>query len=151
MEEDRERLSEERNRIGGRRGFENALIQKAWTDEAFKQALLTNPKETIESELSQLVSEGINIPANLNMTVLEETPNNLYLVIPENPNRTQEELSDEELEAVAGGVVAVVVVVTGAAAVNAGAAVNVGVSVNVAALIEEAATVVNVATAVNTK
>ena len=44
---------------------------------------------------------GRRIPAEIDVRVVEETPNTLYLVLP--PNGASGELSDKELDAVAGG------------------------------------------------
>ena len=59
-----------------RQEIEERLIVKAWQDGAFKNQLLSNP--------------------------VEETPNAFYIVIPVQPSGT-EELSEAELEAIAGG------------------------------------------------
>lgn len=75
--------------------LESRLIAKAWEDEAFKEKLMTSPRSTIEQELGHALPEG------LKLQVLEESADTLYLVIPRNPDT--EELSDLELEAVAGG------------------------------------------------
>jgi len=72
-----------------RKELEKNLIFRAWKDAAFKQELLTNPKTTLEKE-------GIKLPVNIEVMVVEETPTTLYLVIPINPN--QKELSDAKLE-----------------------------------------------------
>ena len=79
-----------------RRELEANLIAKIWQDEAFKQQLMSNPK-------SAITEVGISLPENIEIEVIEETSNKFYLVIPQPPTH-QEELSDEELQAIAGGV-----------------------------------------------
>ena len=74
---------------------EGELAVKAWKDEAFMKALKANPKAAIAKEY------GMQIPDNIEVEVIEETPNKLYLRLPPNPGSV--ELSDEQLEAVAGG------------------------------------------------
>jgi hypothetical protein len=76
----------------------NRLIVKAWEDDAFKEALLSDPKASIEKELE------VTLPAELNIRVVEETEDTIYLVLPVNPEALPEgEVSEDELEAVAGG------------------------------------------------
>jgi hypothetical protein len=79
-----------------RKNFEYSLIAKAWKDEAFKQELVRNPKAVIEREL------GNKLPESLCIKVLEEDVNTIYLVLPA-AMRVAEELSEEALEAFAGG------------------------------------------------
>ncbi len=79
--------------------FEQKLIQQAWENEAFKQELLSNPKAVFARE------SGQELPTNLEVEVIEETANKVYLVLPTNPAPDiTKELSEEALEAVAGGV-----------------------------------------------
>ncbi len=73
--------------------FERKLIEKAWQDDQFRQELIANPKKVIEQEM------GCALPANINIKVVEETPDTLYLRLPVNPAG----LSDETLEKIAGG------------------------------------------------
>jgi hypothetical protein len=80
-----------------RRDLEGRLIDRAWKDVAFRRALLDDPKGTLERELEVRVPEGVSL------TVLEETPTVRYLVLPPAPTGTAGELSDANLEAVAGG------------------------------------------------
>ncbi len=72
------------------------LMGRAMQDEAFKQELLSNTKAVLEKEL------GDKMPENLEVKTLEQTGNTRYIVLP--MNTESEELSDAELEAVAGGV-----------------------------------------------
>ncbi len=78
-----------------RNELEAKLVAHAWQDEAFKQELISNPRAAIERELGQKVSESTNF------RVLEEADNTFYLVLPKKPS--MDELSEEQLEAVAGG------------------------------------------------
>jgi hypothetical protein len=76
--------------------FERELIERAWKDEDFYRALIANPKQTITEEY------GTPFPEDFELEVLEETGNKAYLVLPVNPMAIFE-LSEEELEVVAGG------------------------------------------------
>jgi hypothetical protein len=78
-----------------RESVEGELAVKAWKDEAFMKALKADPKAVINKEY------GVKIPDNVNVEVIEETASKLYLRLP--PNPADLELSDEQLEAVAGG------------------------------------------------
>ena len=81
-----------------RREFEAQLIAKAWKDEAFKARLLRNPKEVFEEEL------GVSLSPSIEIRVLEERPNQLFLVLPPNPEQAPDlELSEEQLQMVSGG------------------------------------------------
>jgi hypothetical protein len=80
-----------------RRELEARLLDKAWKDAAFRRALLDDPKGTLERELEVRVPEGFSL------TVLEETPTSRYVILPPRPRSGDVELSDAELDAVAGG------------------------------------------------
>ena len=96
-----------------RQDIEAHMIAQAWKDEAYKQELLSNSKAVIEREF------GVQLPAVVNVHVMEEDSTNLYLVLPARPNLSNAELSDEQLEAVAGGIgpLAVAGIVAGGVAV----------------------------------
>jgi hypothetical protein len=82
-----------------RESVENELAVKAFQDPAFMEALRASPREVIAKEY------GLNIPPNVKVELIEESPTKLYLRLPPNPNDL--ELTDEQLEAVAGGECAV--------------------------------------------
>src|SRR5260370_10812200 len=54
------------------------LIARAWYDATFKEKLLADPKPAMEEALD------LRLPEDLQVTVLEETPDSLYLVLPGN-------------------------------------------------------------------
>jgi len=53
------------------------VITRAWTDDAFKEAVLENPKAVLEREFGYTVPESVRIRA------VEETALTRYLVLPE--------------------------------------------------------------------
>jgi hypothetical protein len=80
-----------------RNELEHQIILKSLEDDGFKQELMSNPKAALSREL------GVQgLPDSLQINVVEETPNNIYVVLPAKPSKGGE-LSDAELEAVAGG------------------------------------------------
>lgn len=80
-----------------RQDLEAQLVAKAWKDEEFKQELIRNPKAVLEREVSRL-EPGAKVPENLDVRVLEETPDTLYVVLPPKPGAERGELSDEDLD-----------------------------------------------------
>jgi len=81
-----------------RQQLEQALIEKAMNDEAFRKELIANPKEIIEKET------GMKLPEAFNVKVLEEDAQSFYLVLPNQVKPgTEDELSEAELEMVSGG------------------------------------------------
>lgn len=77
----------------------NRLILKAWENEQFKQELLANPRAVYAKEF------GYEVPDNLVFEVIEETLDAIKILLPVNPflKITKEELSEEILDAIAGG------------------------------------------------
>jgi hypothetical protein len=80
------------------------VIARAWQDEAYRKELVANPKGVLRKEF------GVELPEGLAIEVLEESPAKLYIVIPPKPT---DELSDEQLEGVAGGVCIPAVIIGG--------------------------------------
>jgi Nitrile hydratase, alpha chain len=83
----------------GRQQIERRLVQRSMEDEEFRQRLLEDPKRTVEEALGSRLPEGVRVVA------VEETQETIYLVLPfSSPSRGEGgELSDRELETVAGG------------------------------------------------
>lgn len=74
------------------------VYAKAWKDSEFRQALLRDPRGTIEKEY------GLALPQGLDIQVHEQTDQTLHLILPPKPLRASGgELSDEEVDMVAGG------------------------------------------------
>jgi hypothetical protein len=83
---------------GGRAEVERRLIERSLQDDAFRQRLLEDPRAAVEEEL------GIQLPAEVQIRVVEETADTIYLALPNaSPAGEGGELSDRELDAVAGG------------------------------------------------
>jgi hypothetical protein len=73
------------------------VVARAWSDEAFKQRLLADPRAV-------LAEAGMAVPPNLTLQVHEATPTQYHLVLPPPPpGREGDKLSDAELDQVAGG------------------------------------------------
>lgn len=87
---------QENNSEMTRKDFELNLVAKAWTDEGFRQQLISNPKTMVEQEL------GEKLPEDINVEIIQEPLKTLYIVLPTKPE-TVDELDDKELEAIAGG------------------------------------------------
>jgi hypothetical protein len=58
------------------------IIKKAWEDPQFKEQLLQDPKGAIQQAF------GIELPTDIELKVVEETPVNYYMVLPSKPEGT---------------------------------------------------------------
>ena len=84
---------------GDRAAMEQRIVQRSLEDDAFRQQLLADPRAAVEQEL------GAQLPSGIGVQVVEETADTIYLVIPPSSEAGEDEgeLSDSELESVAGG------------------------------------------------
>ena len=78
-----------------RQRLEQLLIERARTDRTFRRELLANPYGAI-------AALGHTLPAQMEVTVVEETADHLHLVLP-SMTPSGVELEDDDLAAVAGG------------------------------------------------
>ncbi len=81
----------------GRTEMERSIVQRSLEDENFRQRLLDDPKAALEEELGTRLPEGVQIRA------VEETAQTIYLVLPSSSPLGEGELSERDLEAIAGG------------------------------------------------
>jgi hypothetical protein len=65
------------------------VIAKAWSDEAFKERLLSEPKTVLETE-------GIKAPEGAEVMAVEQTEKKFYFVIPAKPQDIS--ITDENIE-----------------------------------------------------
>ena len=76
--------------------MQDLLVKFALESPRYRQALLKNPKEIVEKQFQ------VSIPANVNIKVVEDTASTVHIVLP-HAVAEGAELSDADLEAVAGG------------------------------------------------
>ena len=82
---------------GSRAEVERTLVQRSLEDESFRQKLLDDPRGTLEQEL------GTQLPEDVEVRVVEEGSDTIYLVLPSVSAGGQGgSLSERDLEAVAG-------------------------------------------------
>ena len=73
------------------------ITAKAWTDANFKKRLLSDPAAVLKDY-------GLTVPPDIKIRVVEDTDTLVHLTLP--PKPTDKELSEEDLAALAGGVIA---------------------------------------------
>jgi hypothetical protein len=76
------------------------LLLKVWDDPAFKQRLVADPRGILQEH-------GVAVPAGQSVRVVEDSAETLHVVLPSRP--ADGELSDEQLEQVAGGMAGLLV------------------------------------------
>lgn len=81
-------------RMDSRGGLQDFISKQATTDPNYRETLLRDPKALMEKHL------GKTLPEWLNVKVVEETADTVFIVA---PHVVGEELSDYDLEMVAGG------------------------------------------------
>jgi hypothetical protein len=70
------------------------LVSKTWNDAALKKRLLSDPAAVLKEH-------GLIVPAGITVKVVENTDKLIHLTLPAAPSAA--ELSEQELQAVAGG------------------------------------------------
>lgn len=99
--------------------FIEKLIKNCWEDNAFKKELIASPVATIE----KVAGKRSRFPKGTQVVVEDQTdPSIVYFNIPAKPNYDNMELTDEQLEIVAGG--EIVGITIGLIALGAGIAVG---------------------------
>jgi hypothetical protein len=76
----------------------DSIVARATVDRAFRQLLMADPRRAIRDEL------GLSIPGHFRIKFIERGPDLDALVVLPDLRDGAEELSDNELEAVSGGV-----------------------------------------------
>jgi len=74
----------------------DVIVKQASANPKYREALIKDPRALMSQQI------GKDIPASVNVKVLEEDANTLYVVLPYAP-KAGEELADADLEKVAGG------------------------------------------------
>jgi len=94
--------------------MEGAIAAQAMKDESFRQEFFANPKATIEKY------SGQSLPADVEIVAHENNEKQIHFVL---PPKVSSELSDEDLEKVAGGefVVGAAIISAASATIAAGA------------------------------
>lgn len=78
--------------------IESRVLRRAAQDPTFRQRLLDDPKGVVSTFL------GVALPPGMNLTVLEETPGQHYLILPPTPPSLDAlPLGDMDLALVGGG------------------------------------------------
>lgn len=78
------------------------VITEAWENAEFKAELLVNPVAAIE----KLTGRSLTLPEGKTLVVRDQTADNtMFINIPAKEEVEDVELSDEQLEAVSGGVI----------------------------------------------
>jgi len=72
------------------------LFARCWKDEAFKKRFMSEPAAVLDEE-------GFDVPEGIKVKVLENSPGEMNIVLPVNPDSL--ELSDSEMDQVAGGAI----------------------------------------------
>ena len=80
-----------------REDAEQDIVSKATSDPAFRKALVSDPRSALEGAL------GTSLPQGIKVSVLEETADQFYMVLPAAGQGAGTKLSDEALASVAGG------------------------------------------------
>jgi hypothetical protein len=76
------------------------VVSKAWADISFRKELTVNPVEAIE----KLTGVKVVLPEGKSLVVVDQTDKSkIYVNIPAEPELEKLELTEEQLEAVAGG------------------------------------------------
>lgn len=76
------------------------VISKAWEDSNFRKSLITDPVKAIEN----LTGAKIVLPEGKTLVVNDQTDKSkVYMNIPSEPNIEDIELTEEQLEIIAGG------------------------------------------------
>jgi hypothetical protein len=81
-------MTEERNALA-------QLFAACWKDEALKARFMSDPKAV-------LAEHGMDVPANMNVNVVENSDNTVHITMPAVPTGAAK-LSDKELSNAAGG------------------------------------------------
>ncbi len=77
-----------------------AVVSKAWENAEFKQTLINSPEAAVKS----VTGESFDLPENVSLKVVDQSnPDHVYFNIPPKPNYEDMELTDDQLELVAGG------------------------------------------------
>ena len=76
---------------------EKLIVERAWKDPAFHDEFVADPKATIEKY------SGQKLPAEAKILAHAEDDTTIHFVIPKKPANA-DQLSDEDLEKVAGGI-----------------------------------------------
>jgi hypothetical protein len=111
----------------GRQELEAQVVAKAWKDADYRAALTRDPRGTLQREFNTSIPESVTI------RVVEEDANTIYLVLPPAPIGA-EELTDADLEAVAGGEKKIAIATIAAGATTAAAVIGAGSALGAAAI-----------------
>lgn len=76
--------------------LEEIIVKQATSNPKYRELLLQNPRELVERQI------GESLPANVQVKVIQESANEVYIRLPYNVAEGAE-LADEDLEQVAGG------------------------------------------------
>jgi len=74
--------------------IKSLIVARAAEDPAFRQRLFEDPRTAAEEAL------GVQLPPEVSIQVVAETPTSITVVLPQAP---LEELSDQQMEGVSGG------------------------------------------------
>lgn len=72
------------------------LVAQSWADETLKRQLVEDPATVLEDH-------GLEVPAGVEIRVVENTDRVHYLTLPAKPAEGSGELTDRQMETVAGG------------------------------------------------